>query len=118
MDIETKMERHEKALAYAVKVIQNSPLAEYVMELYLYGSYARGDYKYSSDIDLFLVLEEEARGHHSEIMELKSEVTDAEDFEGVDVDLKVAFGDAWKKSNQFYHKNIRRDGKNIWGRKN
>ncbi len=118
MDIETKKGRHEKALAYAVEVLRNSPLAQYVKELYLYGSYARGDYKYSSDIDLFLVLEDEAREYHSEIMKLKSEVTDAEDFEGVDVDLKVTFGDTWKESNQFYHKNIRRDGKNIWERKN
>lgn len=118
MDAEIKMSRHEKALEYAVRVIRNSPLADYVKGLYLYGSYARGDYKYSSDIDLFLVLEEAAREYHSEIMELKSDVTDAEDFDGVDVDLKVTFGNAWKESSQFYHRNIRRDGKNIWMKRN
>lgn len=114
MNAEIQMGRHEKALEYAVRVIQNSTLADYVKELYLYGSYARSDYKYSSDIDLFLVLEDEARRYHSELLELKSEVTDADDFEGVDVDLKVTFGDAWRESNQFYHENIRRDGRNIW----
>lgn len=113
-----KIERHEKALEYAVRVIRTSPLAEFVKELYLYGSYARGDYKYSSDIDLFLVLEEKGKEYHSEVLKLKSDVTDAEDFGGVDVDLKVTFGDTWKESNQFYHRNIRKEGRNIWKRSN
>lgn len=118
MDKRREMNRHETALAYALGVIEGSPLVDFVKELYLYGSFARGDYKYSSDIDLFLVMEEDGKKYHSEIMQLKSDVTDAENFEGVEVDLKVTFGDAWKESNQFYHKNIRRDGRNIWTRRN
>lgn len=112
------LERHKKALTYAVNAIRNSKLAPYVKALYLYGSYAQGTYKYSSDIDLFLVLEEDARGLHSEIMELKSDVTDADDFDGVEADLKVAFGDTWLQSNQLYHKNVRKYGIDIWRERN
>lgn len=117
MAAQRKSERHEKALTHAVNVIRNSPIAEFVKELYLYGSYARKDYKYSSDIDLFLVMEKEASVYHSEIMEMKSNVTDADDFDGVEVDLKVTFGNAWQTSGQLYHRNIRKEGINIW-RKN
>lgn len=109
--------RHEKAVEYALNIIRNSKLAPYVKALYLYGSYARGTYKYSSDIDLFLVLEESAREFRSEILELKSDVTDTDDFDGVEADMKIAFGDAWLRSQQSYHENIRRDGIDVWKKK-
>lgn len=53
-----KSERHQAALEYALEQIKNSPLRPYVQATFLYGSCSRGEEKYSSDVDLLLVLNE------------------------------------------------------------
>ena len=44
--------RHRRALYYAIHQIKTSKLASYIQDLYLYGSYARGDYRFHSSISL------------------------------------------------------------------
>lgn len=108
--------RHEKALCLAKQKILCSKLSEYVKELYLYGSMARGSQKWNSDIDLFLVLEPEKKDNREikkEIIYLKGSITD-DDLDSPEIDLKVVFGDSWKSSNQTYYRNILREGKLIW----
>lgn len=107
--------RHENALKYAINQIKTSKLASYVQNLYLYGSYARGDYRWDSDIDLFLVLMEGAPVPclKKEIIRLKGAVSQDGVFD-VDVDLKIVYGDAWKSSSIPYYKSILKEGKNVW----
>ena len=53
-----KSQRQRTAAEYALKVIQSSCIKPYIQSIYLYGSCARGEEKYSSDVDLFLELSE------------------------------------------------------------
>ena len=48
-----------------------------------------------------------------EIIYLKGSITE-EDIDAPEIDLKVVFGDDWKKSSQTYYRNILQEGKQIW----
>lgn len=89
--------RQKQALRYAMVKISRSPLAPYVNELYLYGSYARGTHTWESDVDLLFTLDADAPDLKKEIIRLKSEVS-RDELDAVQVDLKVLYGDAWKKA--------------------
>lgn len=110
--------RHEAALSEALEGIRKSFIADYVNSIYLYGSYARGDFSWDSDIDLLLVLKEDAlksREIKREIIWLKGNLT-GEDLDAPEIDLKVVFGDGWKGSKDIYYKTILKEGVNIWER--
>ena len=48
-----------------------------------------------------------------EIIYLKGSITE-EDIDAPYIDLKVVFGNDWKKSSQTYYRNILQEGKQIW----
>ena len=48
-----------------------------------------------------------------EIIYLKGSITE-EDIDAPEIDLKVVFGNEWKKSSQTYYRNILHEGKQIW----
>ena len=48
-----------------------------------------------------------------EIIYLKGSITE-EDIDAPEIDLKVMFGNDWKKSSQTYYRNILQEGKQIW----
>lgn len=108
--------RHQNALSHAINMVQQSVLSPYVKDLILYGSCARKEQKYSSDIDLFLVLDEkflEDRTLRTPMRLLKSQVT-TDDIEDPEVDLKIVVGDEWKTNHMQYYKNIRKEGVSVW----
>lgn len=107
-------QRHYDALIYAMQKIADSPLSEYVRELYLYGSCSRGDHNWGSDVDLLLSLDEDSSHMRREIRLLKSDVT-SDDPRAACVDLKVVFGDAWKENKMTYYQNIKKEGVRLWG---
>ena len=51
-----RSKRQRDAAEYALRTIQSSCIRPYIKTIYLYGSCARGEEKYSSDVDLFLEL--------------------------------------------------------------
>ncbi len=106
--------RHHEALINAMNKIAGSPVADYVRELYLYGSFCRGNYKWDSDIDLLLSLDAECKEkHHKDIVLLKGELT-MDDVDAVEVDLKVVFDDEWKSNKMLYYQTVQREGKKLW----
>ena len=56
-----RSKRQRNAAEYALRAIQSSCIKPYIKTIYLYGSCARGEEKYSSDVDLFLELSESFR---------------------------------------------------------
>ena len=114
----SKSNRHEIALKKAEEKIFQSNLARYAKELYLYGSTARGEEKWDSDIDLLLVLEPDgysSRDIKKDIIYLKGTISGDEP-DDPEVDLKVVTGDEWRTSGQTYYNNILREGKMLWQR--
>ena len=108
--------RHELALQSAKQKILQSKLSLYAKELYLYGSAARGQVRWDSDIDLLLVLDpaqKNSKKIKKEIVYLKGTISD-EELDAPEVDLKVVFVDGWRTSTQTYYKNIVQEGKKIW----
>lgn len=108
--------RHQHALRYAINMVQQSALKPYVKDLILYGSCARNEQKYSSDIDLLLVLDEkflEDQTLRTPMRLLKSQVS-TDDIEDPEVDLKIVVGDEWKSNHMQYFKNIRKEGISVW----
>ena len=109
-------ERHIEAIDYAIRQIRQSPIAPCVENLILFGSCAREEARWNSDVDLCLVLRPEVKkidGFSRIIHELKGVISDDQPG-SVETDLKVVVGDDWKTSSMLFFKNIRRDGISIW----
>lgn len=108
-------ERFTQSLFSAVRTLEKSPIAQYITHVYLYGSCARGDYRFSSDIDLFLVLDESAKKDtvNKELTRLRGDISPT-DINSVQIDLHATIGDTWENDGSLYHKNIRKDGIDLW----
>ena len=92
-----RSKRQRDAAEYALRTIQSSCIRPYIKTIYLYGSCARGEEKYSSDVDLFLELSESFRSRpelKKYLYLLKSEVS-SEELDDAETDLKIVVGDSY-----------------------
>lgn len=107
--------RSRRSISYALNIIRRSPVAPYIQALYLYGSCARGEQTYNSDVDLFMVLSPDfnTNKYKNDVILLKSAISPAS-LEMAEVDLNVAIGDSWKTNQLLYYQNIRSEGIDIW----
>ena len=111
-----RSKRQRNAAEYALKVIQSSCIKPYIKDIYLYGSCARGQEKYSSDVDLFLELSESFRSRpelKKYLYLLKSEVS-SDNLDDAETDLKIVIGDEWRKNKMLYYANVQKEGIKIW----
>ena len=111
-----RSKRQRDAAEYALRTIQSSCIRPYINTIYLYGSCARGEEKYSSDVDLFLELSESFRSQpelKKYLYLLKSEVS-SEELDDAETDLKIVVGDDWKRNKMLYYTNVRKEGIQIW----
>lgn len=106
------MTRHEKSLQYALSVLTGERYRAYLDAIYLYGSCARGDQKYASDVDLLLKLRETVPNGILRAMRVDAT---PDDRELPEVELKYCFGDRLSQSDQF-DRNLREEGKLLWVR--
>ena len=107
-----RSKRQRNAAEYALRAIQSSCIKPYIKTIYLYGSCARGEEKYSSDVDLFLELSESFRSRpelKKYLYLLKSEVS-SEELDDAETDLKIVVGDDWKRNKMLYYTNVRKEG--------
>lgn len=107
------MGRHLKVLNDALKILSSGPYKQYIEEIYLYGSCARGNEKHGSDVDLLVQCSQMptpamARKMRLEIM--------PEDVKLPDVELKFVKGSQWKKASDQFSRNIQKEGILIWKR--
>lgn len=106
---EEGMSRHSRSLKYALSVLGDE-FREYVEEIYLYGSFARGEQRYHSDIDLLIKVKEDTTPR---IMRLMRTKVIPDDFTLPEVELKFFTGKVFSSSYRF-NENLRRDGKLLW----
>lgn len=106
------MTRHEKSLQYALSVLTSERYRAYLDAIYLYGSCARGDQKYTSDVDLLLKLRKNVPADI--LRSMRVEAT-PDDWELPEVELKYFLGERFSQSEQF-DRNLREEGKLLWVR--
>ena len=109
-------ERHKNAMTYALKKIQQSPIALYVKNVILYGSCARGEASWGSDVDLCVLLNEDVRKlpNYAQIIHLLKGTISEDDAHSAETDIKFVIGDEWQNSGMLYFKNLRKDGIPVW----
>lgn len=106
-----QISRHAQSLQYALNVLRQPKYKSYIKAIYLYGSCARVQQKFHSDVDLFLFIEPEMPDHL--IREMRLEVIP--DYSLPVVEIKFSKGREFSSSYQF-NRNIERDGKLLWER--
>ena len=109
-------DRHLRALKYAKAKIIRSSLSKYVKDVILYGSTARGQAGFSSDVDILMILDEKIRKYkryNDAIRYLKGNIS-TDDYSLPEADLHVVFEDTWKNDNSAYLSNVRNEGFSIW----
>ena len=110
----TVVKRSNYAIQYALRQIKKSPVAPYVTKLLLFGSCARRQQTFSSDVDLLLEVSENiTEDFRIDFVKLRSMVTPI-DVDAPEVDLRIVIDNAWEKNSMLYYKNIRRYGIDIW----
>lgn len=108
------VKRSNYAIRYALRQIKKSPVVPYVTKLLLFGSCARRQQTFSSDVDLLLEVSENiTENFRTELVKLRSMVIPV-DADAPEVDLRIVIGNAWEKNPMLYYKNIRRDAIDIW----
>ena len=86
-----------------------------IHDIYLYGSYARGDFNEESDIDFTAIVD----GNQIDLRKKRRQVSDDLSNICLDYDVVISFGvipaDLFEKHRNFlaYYKNILREGKKI-----
>ena len=111
-----KSKRHQDAVYYAISKLKDYPLAPYIETIYLYGSCARGEEKWNSDVDLCIILKESVKmvPKYSPLMHTMKGILSDDKIDSVEVDAKIFIGDEWKTSKTLFCENLRKDGKIIW----
>ena len=106
-------DRFDKNLSIFMAELKKSPLFGYVNAVYLYGSFARDEQKYDSDIDVLVLLDDkipecEKKGivlfKGGPVSEIKSP----------ELDVHFYVGNTINDNNSTYFGNIKKDGRRIW----
>ena len=108
--------RSNKAIESALSEIKKSDIAPFVQNIYLYGSCARNEQTYGSDVDLLIELTpafDTVSRKSSRISELRGRLKDIGE-SITEVEAKLVIGDKWKSDDSLFYRNIRREGKKLW----
>ena len=106
------------AYLFALNAIKQSPLYPLLQRIILYGSCARGEERFDSDVDLLLVFDAEIKNisDYRRMYRALRVAVSSDELHAVETDLKLAIGDEWKTSNETIYLCIREDGICVWKR--
>ncbi len=106
--------RHQTALKLAINKLKDSRFCHDIIAGYLYGSCARGDAKYSSDVDLFFEIRADfPRDRTGEIVSMFGMLS-SDRLEDPEIDAHFSIGHDWSNGELTYYKEILREGVQIW----
>ena len=87
---------------------------DFLSEIILYGSYARGDYDSESDIDFLVVLDKQEIDYGEEIGKMTKFIYPLM----LDYDIIVSYlpipKKRWQEEKSFFFDNVKKDGLSIW----
>lgn len=108
--------RNSDAISYALTQIKSAKIASYVKNIYLYGSSARNNQSFDSDIDLLIVLEESFHKEKNKSLFLSDLVSKLNETETYlpEIEPRFVIGDKWKIKNDTFYENVRKEGIQIW----
>ena len=107
--------RSEDTIAYAIQTLRNSEISAYIRHAILFGSCARHEQNFSSDVDLLVELDAsiDLAKAKKEIQQLITLVSPT-DLSLPQVDLKIEIGPEWHDDNSFFHQQILKEGIEVW----
>ena len=107
----TKMnEKQAEALGYIAKKIKELDNQKLISAVYLYGSVARGSAHGMSDLDIFIVLNDNDLTPE----ECRKFRIENSSFNDIDIDIHFENRNIFLKSNSTYHTNIKKEGLELW----
>lgn len=111
-----KSKRHYDAACYAIEQLKNNVLSPYIEKVLLFGSCARGEETWSSDVDLCIILNKSVKTlpKYSVLMHMMKGILSDADLSSVEVDTKIFIGNDWETSDMLFCKNVKKDGKLLW----
>lgn len=114
--MKTKFPRHEQAIAYALKQIKASPLAPFVQDVILFGSVARGEERFVSDVDLLLVLKDAAYETEDIARQCRmlKVLVSTDDIKDAETDLRIVRASYFHASQELIDYFIKKEGKSVW----
>lgn len=105
-----------KAADFFIRKLQKSSLAQNVLEVWLFGSYARGDYDLNSDIDLLVVLKSKDVPSSEILIDLSERAMESTDYEELIAVKEVEAGEwaAMKKDKVGFVQAVEGEGVLLW----
>jgi len=123
------LERHQNTLNYAkehiLKIDNESKYGQIIQSIWLFGSCARKEEKYNSDIDIIIIVNKIGDNERRLMRQMRSSATNIEDLNSPEIDVifKYNNGDKnyipWndeKENNDTFSKQLRKDAIKIWER--
>lgn len=111
-----KSKRHNAALDYALEQMKKSDISPFIEAVYLFGSCARGQEKWESDVDLLVQLAPSFLQYPElkrKLYLLRAEAS-TDNLYDVEADIKFVIGTEWESSAMLFYENIKREGKQLW----
>lgn len=105
-----------KMASIFVDLLKKSPMAGNVLEVWLFGSYARGDYDMDSDVDLLLVFSGRTIEDSKKVIELGEKAMEQVDYEEL-LSIKEVSEEEWvtmKKNKYLLAQIIEKEGLQLW----
>lgn len=113
--------RHKDAICWTLTLLEDSILHNYIEDVLLYGSCARGEENEDSDVDLFVIFSSDIEqvDNFAELRRamryLRGNAMQEDVDNAVEVDIHMTIGNEWETSPELYYQNIKREGISIWG---
>lgn len=96
------MERHMQSINRALEILCSEAYKTYIEAVYLYGSCARGNQRFDSDVDLLLQCNEKLTPDIARRLRIDAM---PEDWNLPDVELKFVYGYSWKTGKDQFSRN-------------
>ena len=103
--------RHEQSIELALNILCNQPFVQYIEAIYLYGSCARGEQRYDSDVDILVQCNENFTPQIGRAMRISAM---PDNIEIPEVELKFVYGNSWRKKTDQYSINLQKEGRLLW----